>query len=53
MTKISLAFFAIINTSSKSGQRNPEGTVVLSPQTTKELKQRSTRVIYYDHGRSQ
>lgn len=37
----------------QSGQGNPEGTVVLSPQTTKELKQRSTRVIYYDHGRSQ
>ena len=32
----------------QSGQGNPEGTVVLSPQTTKELKQRSTRVIYYD-----
>ena len=37
----------------QSGQGNPEGTVVLSPQTTKELKQRSTRVIYYDHVRSQ
>ncbi len=39
--------------SKQSGQGNPEGTVFLSPQTTKELKQRSTRVIYYDHGRSQ
>ena len=30
----------------QSGQGNPKGIVVLSPQTTKELKQRSTRVIY-------
>lgn len=30
----------------QSGQGNPEGIVVLSPQTTIELKQRSTRVIY-------
>lgn len=37
----------------QSGQGNPEGTVVLSPQTTIELKQRSTVVVYYDHGRSQ